>query len=494
MLARLTWLAGFAALLLASSVRGQEPPDQPAAAQRVAVVAAMEGPIGPATLRHVERVLAEAGDRNAAIVVFRINTPGGLATSMREIIVEILRSPAPVAGFVAPAGAHAASAGTYILYAMHVAAMAPGTNLGAATPIQIGGFPPGLPSPEDEPPGKPRPGDDPSDEDGANGGGPRDEEQAPPDAGDRKAINDAVAFIRSLAEMHGRNADWAESAVREAASLSAGEAVNRGVVDLVANDIPELLDRLDGRTVSVAGVEETLRTRDIPVVTIEPDLMTRVLAILSNPNVALILMMVGLYGLIFEFANPGSIGPGVIGAISLVLGLYALNQLPIDYAGLALIALGIAFMVAEALTPSLGVLGIGGLVAFVIGAAMLIDTDAPEYQVSWPVIAVTAATSGALLVVLLGYVWRSHRRPIVSGRERLIGAAARVLDWSERDGYVRVQGERWHARGDRRFAPGDVVTVRAMEGLTLVVDARSGQEGATESDNGHGKAEGGDGT
>ncbi|MEE8453995.1 MAG: nodulation protein NfeD, partial [Limibaculum sp.] len=317
---------GAAALMLAATAGLGQAIDQPTA-RRIAVLAAIEGPIGPATMRHVEKVIATAAERNAEVLILRIYTPGGLADSMREIITKILASATPVIGYVAPSGAHAASAGTYILYATHVAAMAPGTNLGAATPVQLGGLP-GAPSPADD---RPDPGD------GTGNAADQDETAGKPDIGDRirslapseamnaKATNDAVAFIRSLAELHGRNADWAEKAVREAASLSSAQALEQGVIDLVADDVDALLAAIDGRTVSIGGTERVLATRGLPVERLEQDSITRLLGIISNPNVALILMMIGIYGIIFEFVNPGSVVPGVVGAISLTLALYALN-------------------------------------------------------------------------------------------------------------------------------------------------------------------------
>ena len=439
-------LAVAIALVAASAGWGQV---TDGSARRVALLAAIEGPIGPATVRHVEKVIETAAERDAEVLILRLDTPGGLADSMREIIVAILASRTPVVGFVAPPGAHAASAGTYILYATHVAAMAPGTNLGAATPVQIGGLP-GLPAPEDEKPAADKDAGVRRDRPERDGSEP--EKATPPplaDAMSAKATNDAVAFIRSLAEMRGRNADWAEQAVREAASLSATQARARNVIDLVADDPEALLAAIDGRRVEAGGVERTLATAGLAIEPIEPGALTRVLSVLSNPNVAFLLMIIGVYGLIFEFSNPGIFAPGVIGVICLVLGLYALNQLPLDYAGLALVMLGIAFMVAEAFTLSSGALGLGGLVAFVIGAAMLIDTEAPAYRISWWVIGGAAAFSGAFLILLLGYAWRAQRLPPVSGAARLVGAEARVLDWSDGTGHVWAEGERWRARGER---------------------------------------------
>ena len=456
---RLTALCLMVAGLAVSSTVGH---GQQASSQRpLAVLAAIEGAIGPSTTRYVTNAINAAEERDADILVLRLDTPGGLASSMREIISEILSSEVPVAGFVAPPGAHAASAGTYILYATSVAAMAPGTNLGAATPVQIGGGLPKLPGSDDNP--------------------EKDGDKSPSESADpksAKAVNDAAALIRGLAEIHGRNVEWAEKAVREAASLTAAEALDINVIDLVAEDTRMLLDAVDGRVVTANGKKVTLNTRNAVTQTFEPGTLTRLLAILSNPNVALVLMMIGIYGLIFEFANPGSIGPGVIGIICLVLGLYALNQLPLDYTGLALVGLGIAFMVAEAVTPTFGVLGIGGLASFVIGAALLVDTDIPAYQVSWWVIAVMAALSAAVLIVLIGYVWRAHKRGLVDNVSQLVGMEAEILDWSGGEGHVWTEGERWQAKGIGAFKAGETVRVTRLDGLTLIVDPITGDNAA----------------
>lgn len=427
------------------------------------LVVEIEGPIGPATTRIIEEAGEEAAERRFEALVLRINTPGGLVVSTREIVNAIAESQVPVIGYVAPAGAHAASAGTFILYATHLAAMAPGTNLGAATPVEMGA--PGTspsPSPETT-----------RDEPGSENEKSPDAQPSPPSTPDalrNKQINDAVSFIRSLAELRGRNADWAEKAVREAATLTANEALENNVVEIVADSLAGVLAAADGREVSTPLGQRTLATQGADVVRFEPGAMTKLLGAIANPNVAFILMMIGVYGLIFEFANPGSIGPGIIGAISLILGLYALNQLPLDYAGLALLLLGIALMVAEAFTPTFGVLGLGGLAAFIFGAVMLIDTEAPGFQISWTVIGATAAVSGALLVFLLGYVYRAHRRPVHAGAEHLKGAEAEVLDWSGESGHVWLDGERWAARAEgRRPQPGARVTVTRTEGLTVIV-------------------------
>jgi membrane-bound serine protease (ClpP class) len=451
----LTWtrLMTFAAVALigALGVRGQEAALEPAG--RIALIVDLDGAVGPASVRHISTAISEAQqDRATELIILRMNTPGGLVTSMREMIAAIIGSRVPVVGYVAPSGARAASAGTYILYATNIAAMAPGTNVGAATPITLGV--PGLPDGE---PGKKDRG--------------KDKDEAPADAGKAKAVNDAVAFIRSLAELRGRNVKWAEDAVRKAVSISANEALKLGVIDVVADDVENLLAAIDGFKVKIGQTEHTLATKGLTVKQVEPDTLTEILGIITDPNVALILMMIGIYGLIFEFATPGSIGPGVVGAVCLVLGLYALNQLPYNYAGLALLVIGIVCMIAEAFTPTFGILGIGGLVAFVLGAAFLFDTDVPAYRLSWTVIGGMAVASGLMLTVLLGYVWRTMRRPVAGGELGLVGRSAQVLDWSGTTGHVFVHGERWAARSLEPLSVGQSVEVQRLEGLTLVVTA-----------------------
>jgi membrane-bound serine protease (ClpP class) len=410
----------------------------------------LDGAVGPASADYVVRGIELASREGAQLVVLRMDTPGGLDVSMRDIIKAILASPVPVASYVAPSGARAASAGTYILYASHIAAMAPGTNLGAATPVSIGGG--GiLPTPQ-------KPADDKADK-----------PAVPKDAMSEKAVHDASAYIRSLAQLRGRNVEWAEQAVRGAVSLSAGEALKLRVVDYVADDLGHLLKQLDGKKIKLQVGEVTLATAAAPHIDYEPDWRSRLLAVITDPGVALILMMIGVYGLFFEFSNPGLGVSGVIGAICLLLGMYALHLLPVNYAGLGLILLGIAFMVAEAFAPSFGVLGLGGVAAFVIGAVILIDTDVPGYGLPLPLIIALGVFSAVLIAAIGGLALKSRRRPVVSGGEEILGSEGEVLACNGGDCWAKVHSELWQVRSAVPLAPGMRVRVVSRDGLVLVV-------------------------
>ena len=428
---------------------------------RLALIVSIDGAVGPASASYVKEALAKASERRAEVVVLRMNTPGGLNSSMREIIADVLASSIPVVGYVAPSGAHAASAGTYILYATHIAAMAPGTNIGAATPVQIGGPVPGLPSGTPDKNGK-------------------DKNDQPKDAMTAKATNDAVAFIRSLAELRSRNADWAEKAVREAATLSASGALQAHAIDLVARDQAELLRQLDGRMVEVAGGKtQRLATKDVVVEAIEPGWISRFLAVITDPNVAFILLMIGIYGLIFEFMSPGAVAPGVVGAICLLIGLYALNLLPINYAGLALMLMGLVLLAVEAFNPTV-VIGLGGIIAFVLGALMLFRSEAPGYHLSWWVISITAAAFAGFALFVLGSLRRVGKAPALVGAQAMQGLPAEILDWNGNEGHVFTHGERWQARGAETFKPGETVEVADVIDLTLLIrraPARTGEGG-----------------
>ncbi len=405
--------------------------------------------IGPATADYVERSLAAAQKLNAELVIIQLDTPGGLDTAMRDIIKNITTSPFPVATYVSPSGARAASAGTYILYASHIAAMTPGTNLGAATPVQIGG---GLPTPD-------------TDEDTKD----KSNKDKSMSTMERKIINDAVAYIKGLAALHGRNEKWAEKAVREGASLPASEALKLNVIDIIATDQPDLLKQLEGRKVNLQGHPYTITTTGLPITKIDPDWRSRFLSVITNPNVAYILMLLGMYGLILEFSNPGAIVPGTVGAICLLLALYSFQLLPINYAGFALILLGIALMVGEAFQPSFGILGIGGLVAFVIGSIILMDTSAPGFGIDISIIITFALSSILIFIVVVGMAFKARKRAIVSGLEQLINGEAIVINDFDQTGNVRIHSEIWQASSTTPLQKGQHVRVTGSKGLMLFV-------------------------
>ncbi len=432
------------------------------------VVLDVDGAISPGTADYVVRSLKLAAAEQARLVVLKMDTPGGLDTSMRQVIKQIIASPVPVAAFVAPEGARAASAGTYILYASHIAAMAPATNLGAATPISIGiGGIGGQPESGD----KTQKGKKEGGQDKSGAAGPTDGEQPiPGSAMEHKQINDAAAYIRSLALMRGRNIEWAEQAVRQAVSLSADEALKLKVIDVIARDVPDLLRQIDRRKVNVLGMDRTLELAGVQIVTLEPDWRSRLLAVIADPSIAYLLMLAGIFGLFFEFSNPGFVLPGVVGAISLLLALFALQMLPVNYAGLALIVLGLSFMIAELFLPSFGMVGIGGVIAFIIGSVMLIDTGIPGYGISWSEIVPVVIVSALFIFFVGGMALKARLRPVVSGREELLGSTGEMLeDFDGKDGLARVHGEIWRIRCEQSLAKGQKVRITGIEGLTLDV-------------------------
>ncbi|GHA26848.1 NfeD family protein [Oceanisphaera arctica] len=414
----------------------------------------VKGGIGPGTSDFIVTELNQAQIDKPAFVLLTMDTPGGLYSATRDIITAILESRIPVVVYVSPGGARAASAGTYILYASHVAAMAPGTHLGAATPVQIGGPSlPGTPTEKDK-------GEDEDKQDTSSSGGT---------AMERKTLNDAIAYIRSLAQLRGRNADWAELAVRDAATLTATEALEQNVIELIADDIPTLLQSLDGRTLELHGSNYTFASSGLQGEQRQPDWRQRFIITISNPNIAYLLMLVGMYGLLLEFYSPGFGVAGVTGAICLMLALLALQMLPFSTAGLALLGLGLALMVAEGLSPSFGILGGGGLVAFVIGSVLLFDTPDQAFRVAWPFIAAFTVFSLALILVVVRMLVKQRHAAPVSGVVAMIGEQGIALTTIDPTGTVMIQGERWQAHSQHPIAANQPVVILAVEDLTLNV-------------------------
>ena len=409
----------------------------------------LDGAVGPASADYLVTGIADAQTQRAGLIVIRMNTPGGLDGAMRDIIEAILASTVPVATFVTPRGARAASAGTYILYASHIAAMAPASHLGAATPVSL--TTPSVPTSDQT----------------------DDREPAAKTAMERKMINDAAAYIRGLADLRGRNSAWAELAVREAASLSADEALAENVIDLVAENLAALLIQLEGRKVSVAGRDIMLAPADSTLYERQPGWRTELLATITNPGLVLILGMIGFYGIILEFYNPGSLVPGTVGVICLLLAGYALQLLPVNYAGLALLVVGIGLIIAEALSPSFGILGAGGLAAFMMGGIMLFDSELDAFRIGWPVLLAVGVIGGGFILVTVTLAMRIRQQSVTTGTGRMRGQHGIVLADFSASGQVRVAGEIWQASCPTPLSKGDRVVVTAVDGLTLSVEKES---------------------
>ncbi len=452
-----------AALLLSAALFGGQ---TAAARENTALLLQIDSAIGPASADYIVSGIASAESGGYGLLIIEMDTPGGLDSAMRDIIKAILGSAVPVVTYVSPGGSRAASAGTYIIYASHVAAMHPVSNLGAATPVQIGGAPsmPDLPDQQDE---SAKQDSTEGDTEAAEKPAPK---TAPMDSMKAKMVNDAVAYIKGLAKQRGRNAEWAEQAVREAVSLTADEALELNVIDVVAANLADLLGAIDGREVEVNGETRVLQTAGMDIELLEPDWRTRLLLIITDPSVAYLLMLVGIYGLLLEGYNPGALVPGVIGGICLLLALFAFQVLPVNYAGLALMLLGVALMIAEGFVPSFGILGIGGLAAFVFGSIILMDSDVPGYSISIGLIAGVATVAGMLVLGLIYMLMRARSRPVVSGREGMIGHTAEALEDFDQRGSVLLDGERWTAESQSGpVVKGQLLQVAAINGLVVQV-------------------------
>lgn len=409
--------------------------------QNTALILNIDGVIGPATQEYIQHGLQTAAADSAYLVILQINTPGGLDQSMRGIVKAIISSPIPVVSYVAPSGARAASAGTYIMYASHIAAMAPGTNLGAATPVNIG-----MPNEK-----------------------PSSNQKLIKTAQEKKAVNDAIAYIHSLAELRHRNVTWAEQAVTQGASLSANQALQMHVINVIATGVPDLLQKVDGKKINLSGKDYLLQTKNLKTQTLEPNRRSRFLAVFTNPNVAYILLIIGMWGIFFEFVSPGMILPGVVGTISLLLGLYALQLLPVNFAALGLIILGIVFLVTELFVTSFGVLAVGGIVAFILGSILLFDKGIPGYQISKSIIITVSILTTGFFLFILRMVVAAHKKPVVSGVESLVGTIATVIPVPGQASRIRVQGELWQIQSDVPLKAGQSVEVIAVKDLILIV-------------------------
>ncbi len=445
----------------------------PVNAQGLVLQLELDGPLGVGNAEYIINGIQEAQERNASLVIIRMDTPGGLVNPMRDIVKAILGSSVPVATYVAPGGARADSAGTYILLASHVAAMAPTTHLGAATPVNLGGDPPESPSPFESPPEN-TPKDEPPGTEGDKPADDADEEQhqaepQPDSAMERKILNDAVAYIRALADAHGRNADWAEKAVRDAATLTAEAALQENVIDVIAASREELLAKIDGREVTVDNEKIALATGSVTVEEVEPSWRTKFLTTISTPEIAILLWGLGFTALILEFFHPGAMVPGVVGVICLLLGAYALQIIPVNYAGLALILLGFALIVAEAFVPSFGILGLGGIAAFSFGAIMMFDSGVPGFGISVTFVVGFAVLTGAALLLVVTYVLKLHRRGAVTGKGSIVGGIGTAMEDFEVEGRVWLEGEAWRAISEAPVQKDEEVVVRRLEGLTLHV-------------------------